>query len=572
MSPAGWSDHPEAWCGWALRQLAHSPRLLTTLVAAGLLYAVGHAASALVIGTLGSRLVQSGPVHGAAGPLLWLCALGCVGVAAKAVGGVGLAVGEAMAAGSVGMALRRSATATLLDQGATCPPPDALAKLAVGVRELEKAAVSGLVTELRAVTQLVPLAGALIFVSPVLAAGAAVVLVPFAIGLGLIRRRWKTASGRAQCLAERLYAGVDELVRHLDLWRVYGAGERVRAALEDAGRQATSASLRADSARAALSSGNELLGALGLMLVIALAPSWGGSLGNGTLVAFSAVFFMAYRPLRDLGDARGWLSRGTAAARSLGPLLAAKTPGSAFRAVSAHETPAQYEDRLLELEATAFGARAFGPRTSFTLQPGRIVALVGPSGSGKTTLLRALLGLEDAAGYACYGGRPLRTGVGPRARPMAWVPQEAPLITGTLYDNLTLYGAPREQATDALRQIGAGALELRLAGELVGPGGRPLSGGERRQVALARAIASGLPVLLVDEPTEGLDADSAAAVLNALRRIRGERSVLVVTHRPEVVTLADEVVRVGNASEPSVSDSVCHAEESPPREVVALPV
>ena len=131
---------------------------------------------------------------------------------------------------------------------------------------------------------------------------------------------------------------------------------------------------------------------------------------------------------------------------------------------------------------------------------------------------------------------------------MAWVPQEAPLITGTLYDNLTLCGATRERAAEALRQIGAGALELGLAGALVGPGGRSLSGGERRQVALARAIASGLPVLLVDEPTEGLDAESAEAVMDALRRIRGERSVLVVTHRAEVVALADEVVHVGNVT------------------------
>jgi ABC-type multidrug transport system fused ATPase/permease subunit len=481
---------------------------------------------------------------------MWLCGLGCAAIAGKAVGAVGLAVGEAMAAGSLGMSLRRCATVALLDRGASCPPPDALAQLAVGVRELEKAAVAGLVTELRAAVQLVPLAAALIFVSPVLAACAAVALIPFSMGLALIRRRWKTASGQAHRLAERLYAGIDELVRHLDLWRVYGAGDRVTAALEQAGRQAASASVRADSGRAALSSGNELLGALGLMLVITLAPKWGGALGDGTLVAFSAVFFMAYRPLRDLGDARGWLARGTAAARSLGPLLSAREPPACAALASADQPLEHARDRhrLLELRATAFGARGFGPRTSFTLEPGKIVALVGPTGSGKTTLLRTLLGLEASAGDACYGGRPLRPGVGPAHRPMAWVPQEAPLITGTLYDNLTLCGATRERAAEALRQIGAGALELGLAGALVGPGGRSLSGGERRQVALARAIASGLPVLLVDEPTEGLDAESAEAVLGALRRIRGERSVLVVTHRAEVVALADEVVHVGNVT------------------------
>jgi ABC-type multidrug transport system fused ATPase/permease subunit len=496
---------------------------------------------------------------------MWLCGLGCAALAAKAVGAIGLGGGEAMAAGSLGMALRRCATVALLDRGASCPQPDALAKLAVGVRELEKAAVAGLVTEIRAVVQLVPLVAALIFVSPLLAVCAALALFPFSIGLALVRRRWKKASGQAQCLAERLYAGIDELVRHLDLWRAYGAGERVAFALEQAGRQATSASVRADSGRAALSSGNELLGALGLMLVIALAPKWSGSLGDGTLVAFSAVFFMAYRPLRDLGDARGWIGRGTAAAQSLGPLLAARK--LAARVGTASVQP-HHDHRLLDLRAMAFGARDFGPRTSFTLEPGQIIALVGPTGSGKTTLLRALLGLEVSEGDACYGGCPLGPGVGPTSKPMAWVPQEAPLVTGTLYDNLTLCGATRERAVEALRQMGASTLELRLAGALVGPGGRPLSGGERRQVALARAIASGLPVLLMDEPTEGLDAESAEAVMDALRRIRGERSVLIVTHRPEVVALADEVVHVGNATRRASEPSACSELRQKPRVVL----
>lgn len=527
--------------------MAGNRPLLATLVAAGTLYSVGHAASALVIGTLGSWLVRTAP-GGHRGPVLWLCGLGCAAIAGKAVGAVGLAVAEATVAGSVGMALRRSATVALLQRGTGCPPPNALAKLAVGVRELERAVVAGLVTELRALVQIVALAAALIFVSPMLATCAAVALIPFSIGLALIRRRWKTATSQAQCLAERLYAGIDELVRHLDLWRVYGAGERVTAALEQAGRQATLATVRADSGRAALSSGNELLGALGLMLVIALAPRWGDSLGDGSLVAFSAVFFMAYRPLRDLGDARGWLARGTAAARSLAPLLPPKPAACVGSAAGDAPNEPAVVHRLLELRATAFGARDFGPRTSFSLQPGQTIALVGPTGSGKTTLLRALLGLEAGTGDACYGGRPLGPGVGPAVRPMAWVPQEAPVVTGTLYDNLTLCGATRERAVDALRQIGAGALELKLGDTLVGPGGRSLSGGERRQVALARAMASGLPVLLMDEPTEGLDVQSAEAVMDALGRIRGQRSVLVVTHRQQVVALADEVVQVGNAT------------------------
>jgi ABC-type transport system involved in cytochrome bd biosynthesis fused ATPase/permease subunit len=76
----------------------------------------------------------------------------------------------------------------------------------------------------------------------------------------------------------------------------------------------------------------------------------------------------------------------------------------------------------------------------------------------------------------------------------------------------------------------------------VGPGGLPLSGGERRLIALARALATDLPVLLLDEPTEGLDDKARARVLESIRALSTHRTLVVVTHRPEVAALAARVV------------------------------
>src|SRR6185369_6991852 len=111
--------------------------------------------------------------------------------------------------------------------------------------------------------------------------------------------------------------GLDELVRHLDLWRTFGASARVQRMLDAAGDQAGRAAAGADAARTALSGANELLAAAALLGVVALVEIGNLPLGRGPLVAFAAVFFLMYRPLRDLGDARIAVERGAQALSDL---------------------------------------------------------------------------------------------------------------------------------------------------------------------------------------------------------------------------------------------------------------
>jgi len=185
--------------------------------------------------------------------------------------------------------------------------------------------------------------------------------------------------------------------------------------------------------------------------------------------------------------------------------------------------------------------------TSFAARSGEITAIVGPTGSGKTTLLRALLGLESSAiGLVRYGDDDLTAhGVGPTERPFAWMPQEAPIIAGTLDDNLLCDGEGREDAKAVLDAIGASRLLEACGGAELGSSGRPVSAGERKWIALARAIATGLPVLLLDEPTSGLDRVARERVMDALRRLRGERTIILVSHEVDVVEVADQVVQMG---------------------------
>jgi ABC-type transport system involved in cytochrome bd biosynthesis fused ATPase/permease subunit len=173
------------------------------------------------------------------------------------------------------------------------------------------------------------------------------------------------------------------------------------------------------------------------------------------------------------------------------------------------------------------------------------VAIAGPTGIGKTTLLRTLLGLDQAeGGTILFDGASLADApAGPGARPFAWVPQDAPLLADTLEGNVSL-GTAGFDARAALDPIGAAHLSSELGDSRLGAGGRVVSGGERQWIALARAIATRQPVLLLDEPTSGLDGEAQRRVLEAIARLRGLRTVLIVTHRPEPLEVADQVVRL----------------------------
>jgi ABC-type transport system involved in cytochrome bd biosynthesis fused ATPase/permease subunit len=222
-------------------------------------------------------------------------------------------------------------------------------------------------------------------------------------------------------------------------------------------------------------------------------------------------------------------------------------PAPSAQAPSPVDAPPAWSLGLLEVRDLRLGRGACSP-LSLRAEAGSVIAIAGPTGIGKTTLLRTLLGLEHAAGgEVLYCGKELGDApAGPVARPFAWVPQDAPLLADTLAENVRL-GADDADARASLDPIGGGRLAGELEGALLGAGGRAVSGGERQWIALARAIATRQPVLLLDEPTSGLDPEAQQRVLDAIVRLRGHRTVVMVTHRPEPLAVADVIVRLGAA-------------------------
>jgi ATP-binding cassette subfamily C protein CydD len=276
--------------------------------------------------------------------------------------------------------------------------------------------------------------------------------------------------------------------------------------------------------------------------------------GHLSLQAGLTVLLLApelYGPVRAVGQQFHASADGMAAAERIFAVLDAP-PALAAPSSSGRGVP----DLALEplrFEAVSF---AYPDRSALVLnglelelEPGRATALVGPSGVGKSTVAALALRLADpTAGRVSCGGRDLRE-IAPEAwrERVAWVPQRARLFAGTIAQNIALAvpDAARERISAAAHAAGLEALLGELADGLetcVGEGGRGLSAGQAQRVGLARAFLRDASLVVLDEPTAHLDADTAAAVGDAIARLAEGRTTLLIAHDARLAAGAERTV------------------------------
>jgi len=179
---------------------------------------------------------------------------------------------------------------------------------------------------------------------------------------------------------------------------------------------------------------------------------------------------------------------------------------------------------------------------------GEALGIIGASGSGKTSILNVLLRFWEYEGHVTIGGVPLRHLNGETARGLfGVVSQQTHLFNLSVRDNLKL---ARPDATDVelMDALRAAHLEDDIAGlsdgldTLAGENGARFSGGQARRLSIARALLKDAPILLLDEPTEGLDAASERAVLDALVKLMLGRTTLLITHRRSALRVVGRVI------------------------------
>ena len=231
---------------------------------------------------------------------------------------------------------------------------------------------------------------------------------------------------------------------------------------------------------------------------------------------------------------------------SRGRLTAIQELEQEARPEQADALPAGEQDVLLRCRdvSIGYGGQAVISGLNLTVKRGEIVALLGASGSGKSTIVKALLRLIGHQGNIELLGREIDgLPLDGLRRTIAYVPEHGELFDGTVGENLR-HAAPEADEAQLTKVLCAAALDdATLPERQVGAKGAWLSGGERQRVAIARALLKDAPLIIMDEPTASLDAQSEAHLLHTLDALKRQgKGLLIITHRKATASIADTVV------------------------------
>jgi len=407
-------------------------------------------------------------------------------------------------------------------------------------------------------------------VDPLLTA-IALIVMPAIFALAFFYgRRIRVNSQKQRKREGQVAAAMHEAISAMAVVQLHGAGEREQERFHEINRRSLKQGVAATRLEARMYRSVELTLAagLGVMLSLGTIRALQGALTPGELIVFISYLRAAYRPLQRASKTVQRAAKALAAAERVVEVLEVK-PALQDAPDAQPAPPLRGEIAFEHVDfAYASGEQVLHDVT-FTIEPGRHVAVVGPSGSGKSTLLSLVPRLfEPASGRVTVDGldvsgltlESLRSQV-------SLVLQESVLFGLSIAENIR-YGCP--DATD--EEVEAAARAARVHDVVMGfpdgydtvlsERGQTLSGGQRQRIALARALVRRTPILLLDEPTTGLDAGTQAEIVSVLREelLRDNTTVVIATHDSRLIQAADEVVVLegGRVAERGGYDELLH--------------
>jgi ATP-binding cassette subfamily B protein len=388
-----------------------------------------------------------------------------------------------------------------------------------------------------------------VIIDPLLALAAFAAAPALAFVAFRFRPRVKTLAQEERAALRELAALSDESISSMRTVKAFGAERFEEERLERKSEEIQRLARAASRAEGRMSGIVDTLGAfaLALVIVVGVLQVAAGAISAGALIVMYTYARRIDRPLRTLARNAAKTSRSLARAEAISEILAADElvedrPG-AFRGPRARGD--------LELRDVSFAYAAGRPAVtglSLSVPAGQKVALVGRSGAGKSTVAALMARFYDPnSGEVLIDGRDARDcAVSWLRDQFGLVLQETMLFSGTVAENIA-YGLEAESEEVVVAAMAAGAHEF--ISELpdgyetpLGPRGVALSGGQRQRIAIARVALRSPPVLLLDEPTTGLDAQSEELALRGLEALMQDRTTIIITHSLRLARSADRVV------------------------------
>ncbi|MFF4131563.1 ABC transporter ATP-binding protein [Streptomyces mirabilis] len=430
---------------------------------------------------------------------------------------------------------------------------DLVERLTGDVEAIEQMVVSGVVGTVSAAFSAVFYATAALWLRWDLALVTFLLAPLFLVAARRFAGRIKTASQEERAADGAITSVVEESLGNVVLTQAYNRRRAEENRLDREARAWMRASVRGARASEMYEQFVEVVETLCVLAVIGLG-AWEISKGRmslGQLLAFAAFLGYLYPPIRNLGQLGLTLTAATAGAERIQEILdtepAVTEPAEPVRDWPVHG--------WVGFHGASFrypGAdRESLHDVTFTAGPGELVIVTGPSGAGKSTLSKLLTRFYDpTAGVVCLDGVPLPdVSLEFLRENVALLPQETLILHGTIRENIEC-GRPgasqadiERAATDAVAHDFISVLPDGYDTEIA-PGTATLSGGQLQRIAIARAMLRSAPVLVLDEPTAGLDSIAARRVVQPLRRLMAGRTTIMITHDLSLAPDADRILVV----------------------------
>ena len=443
---------------------------------------------------------------------------------------------------------------------------DILSRLTGDIQAIESFVLSGVADALSYALRVAFFVGALFWLQWDLALVALIVAPVFYVAAQRTAKLLKRASREKRRRSGSIGAVAEEGLANMALVQAYGREATEAARFQEQNLASFRAQMTATRLRAAFGPLVEVIELTGALLVMGygtykLAQ---GALSLGGLLVFLAYLSKLYSPIRGMGRLTTGLYSASAAAERVIEFLD-EEPSVADPADPLPAGRRRGEIVFEDVRFTYPGAAGEALRgVDLAVGPGEVLALVGPSGAGKSTVARLLLRFADpSAGRVLIDGEDARDyALADLRGNIAVVLQETLVLDATVRENIA-YGRAGASTTEIEAAAAAADADGFIAAladgyeTRVGQRGRKLSGGQRQRVAIARAMVRDAPILVLDEPTTGLDARTAQRILGPMRRLMAGRATIVIAH--DLLTVR-EATRIAVLDAGRVVDTGTHAE------------